>query len=62
MFDSAADIVEVLQEEVDPDFLMASLFAPYNLAWQGCRKRKANRPDEPTDLNFEISEDHIAYR
>lgn len=60
VFRPAADIVdEVLREHVDPNVPLTSLPAPINLARQGNRRRRANRPDEPLDLNFDLNEDHI---
>ena len=60
VFRPALEIVEeVLLEHVDPTKPTASLPAPVNLARQANRKRRANRPAEPSDLTFGISEEHI---
>ncbi|XP_068229184.1 uncharacterized protein [Palaemon carinicauda] len=60
VFRPASDIVdEVLREQVNPTIPVSCLPAPFNLARQGNRKRKANRPREPQDLDFEISDAHI---
>ncbi|XP_068230924.1 uncharacterized protein [Palaemon carinicauda] len=60
VFRPALEIVEeVILENVDPTMPTASLPAPINLARQANRKRQANRPAEPVDLSFEISEEHI---
>ena len=59
VFRPASHIVEeVLLEQVNPTIPLSSLPAPLNLARQGNRKRKANRPREPQDLDFEISDAH----
>ena len=60
VFRPALEIVEeVMLENIEPTMPTASLPAPINLARQANRKRQANRPAEPTDLTFEISEDNI---
>ncbi|XP_064100445.1 uncharacterized protein LOC135211171 [Macrobrachium nipponense] len=60
VFRPASDIVdEVLREQVSSTIPLSCLPAPLNIARQGNSKRKANRPREPQDLDFEISDAHI---
>ncbi|KAK3888798.1 hypothetical protein Pcinc_007158 [Petrolisthes cinctipes] len=60
VFRPALEIVEeVMLENIDPTIPTASLPAPVNLARQANRKRRTNRPAEPIDLTFEISEEHV---
>ncbi|KAK3893102.1 hypothetical protein Pcinc_003095 [Petrolisthes cinctipes] len=60
VFQPALEIVEeVMLENIDSTIPTASLPVPVNLAHQANRKRRTNRPAEPIDLTFEISEEHI---
>lgn len=60
LFRPALEIVEeVMLDNITPNMPTASLPAPVNLARQANWKRRANRPAEPVDLTFEISEEHI---
>jgi len=60
VFRSAADIVdEVMRDEVNPNTPLTSFPAPVNLARQANCKQRAARPNEPTNLDFEISENRI---
>lgn len=60
IFRHASNIVdEVLREHVNLNNPITSLPAPLNLARQGNCKREANQPQEPSNLDFEISLHHF---
>lgn len=60
VFCSTNDIAEeVLRSKINPNMPLISLPAPENLAHQGNRKCRTEKPAEPLDLKFTISTENI---
>ena len=59
VFRPASELVEEAIKNHVPQDAPVTLPAPHNLARQGNRRRQKLRPEDPRDLDFEVSEHHI---